>query len=442
MNSHNTNYLNEAVRAVIKGHLTLEDASSKYSIPVSDFKAAMKNYCVSGEIKVENTPFYKRVLNHFSFMDPARFFKSVAPTYDCEKKLDRFKFKFAYTMASFLVIAAGMAMLNLPALYNPIDSNAGSFEDKLDKTLMTSSKRPKAIDAEVKYLNKFYSKINKILAESKSGDSKALKAEVERRLKYISEIDREAIAKKGANFTDISMGKPVPKSQEIYSNLYQAAKSGDPENYVAKTFRQRVDDSIANEKNNLTAIKNLRTSYKDKEVACEAEPAEIASSEDNVPMVEESDENERGKVEISEASKPSKKRFESKRAEIARAAEEIQVAETTYQPEQAVKNVAKSAKISDARAASEGEKIKTYQYKKNNSLKNFDSLKDKLYIINRYKRQTMLKKAIVKCDIKFKQPMTDFIVINDKAKYNESLKKIAINKDYNAKDVKMSEDRG
>jgi len=83
----------------------------------------------------------------------------------------------------------------------------------------------------------------------------------------------------------------------------------------------------------------------------------------------------------------------------------------------------------------------SYKFKKAQG-KNYESLKDKLYIINKYKRETMLKKALAKRDLKFKYPVADLIFVPDRAKYNESLKKIATNKDYGSNKVMITEDRG
>jgi len=54
----------------------------------------------------------------------------------------------------------------------------------------------------------------------------------------------------------------------------------------------------------------------------------------------------------------------------------------------------------------------------------------------------MLKKALVKRDLKFKYPVADLIFVPDRVKYNESLKKIATNKDYGSNKVMITEDRG
>ena len=91
--------------------------------------------------------------------------------------------------------------------------------------------------------------------------------------------------------------------------------------------------------------------------------------------------------------------------------------------------------------SAEAEAVKSYKYQRTQA-KNFESLKDKLYIINKYKHDNMLKKAVVKKELKFKYPVAEMILVPDRTKYNDSLKKIATNKDYNSRQVMITEDRG
>ncbi len=128
-------------------------------------------------------------------------------------------------------------------------------------------------------------------------------------------------------------------------------------------------------------------------------------------------EHKQGKAKCDSSAAPDKAAaVEAKRAEIEKAAAAIDTAE-------AIKTV------------------KTYKYNKAQT-KNYDDFKDKLHIINKYKREAFIKKAVAKKELKFKYPVSDLIFVPDRARYNDSFKKIATNKDYNSRNVMITEDRG
>ncbi|HOT75564.1 MAG TPA: hypothetical protein PK467_07255 [Candidatus Wallbacteria bacterium] len=417
MNSRSNIYLKEAVSSIQKGHLTLEDAALKYGIAPQEIGKAIKNYCLHGDINGSESALAKIYNAIKEKLSIKSLFYKIAPTYDCEKEIDRFKFKFAYAMGSLLLVALGTAAINFPAFFAPADSTAKTnFEEKLDRTLMTSSKRPKSVDAEIKYLNNFYSRINKILDENNSKDSKMLRDEVKKRLKYINAIEKDELVEKAANFTDIDIKGGQSKSAEIYSNLYTAASHKDKNNYMAKTLKERIDNNyLTGRPKTFTAARN--------EVAAAAVNVSGAATasrglrrqngpdaEEMKPLIESPVKTEQDEKEIAEI-----------------------VAEETE-----VKSLQTAEKAPAPTAKSH---TQSYKFKKAQG-KNYESLKDKLYIINKYKRETMLKKALAKRDLKFKYPVADLIFVPDRAKYNESLKKIATNKDYGSNKVMITEDRG
>ncbi len=212
MNSRSRFNLRQAVQSIQKGHLTLEDASYKYSIPAQELKEAIKVYCLSGTLPQQPGFFSEGINKIMSILSIKSLFNKIAPTYDCEKEFDRFKFKFTYTAATFLLAALGAAAFSFYGYLAPDNSSAkATFEEKLDRTLIHSAKREKRFEKEVKYLNNFYSRINKILDESGSKDSKMLKDEVNRRLKYINNIDDGDIVQKASDLqgTEEKKGRSI-----------------------------------------------------------------------------------------------------------------------------------------------------------------------------------------------------------------------------------------
>ncbi|HPG56924.1 MAG TPA: hypothetical protein PKW98_03835 [Candidatus Wallbacteria bacterium] len=413
MNSRSNIYLKEAVSSIQKGHLTLEDAAQKYGIAPEEIGKAIKNYCLHGDINGGEsflTKTFNVIKEKLSFKG---LFYKIAPTYDCEKEIDRFKFKFAYALGSLLLLTLGTAALNFPAIFAPPDSTAKTnFEEKLDRTLLTSSKRPKSVDAEIKYLNNFYSRINKILDENNSKDSKMLKDEVKKRLKYINAIEKDELVEKAANFTDVDVKGGQSKSAEIYSNLYNAASHKDNTNYMAKTLKERIDN------NYLTGRPKTFTTARS-EVAKTAVSVSGAAAAPRGMRRQNGPDAEEMKPLIESPVK------ENEIAEI-----------SAEEPVEKALQTAKKAPAPTVKTSTQSYKFKKAQGK------TYESLKDKLYIINKYKRETMLKKALVKRDLKFKYPVADLIFVPDRVKYNESLKKIATNKDYGSNKVMITEDRG
>ncbi len=434
MNSRSKFYLKEAVQSIQKGHLTLEDASHKYEIPAHELKEAIKNYCLHGSLP-EQSGFLAGGINKImNILSIKGLFNKIAPTYDCEKEIDRFKFKFTYTAASFLLAAFGAAAFSFSGYLTPDNSSAKpTFEEKLDRTLIDSTKREKTVEKEIKYLNNFYSRINKILDESDSKDSKMLKDEVKKRLKYINNIDGGDIAQKSADSKVTQVKNDLSRSDEIYANLYEAACSVDKDNYMAKTLKERIDNKFLKENSKYgrarsfsgsTAAANTRQAAKETEEASEA--AELK------PLIEEK--------QVSVV-----KRFNGRQVDKSAAIKTAQIETAISKVNKAPVVKSKQAEIEKAAAAIEtietAEEVKTYKYKRTQS-KNYDGLKDKLYIINKYKHEALIKKAVAKKDLKFKYPVSDLIFVPDRASYNESLKKIATNKDYNGHAVMITEDRG
>lgn len=434
MNSRSKFYLKEAVQSIQKGHLTLEDASHKYEIPADALKEAIKNYCLRGTLPGQSgflAGGINKMMNILSFKG---LFNIIAPTYDCEKEIDRFKFKFTYTAASFLLAAFGAAAFSFSGYLTPDNSNAkATFEEKLEKTLVNSTKREKTIEKEVKYLNNFYSRINKILDESNSKDSKMLKDEVKRRLKYINNIDGDDIAQKAADLKGVEVKSGRSSSDEIYSNLYEAASEKDKQNFLAKTLKERIDNKFLRENSKYGKARSFSNQAGSVNARLAAqETVKSADTAELKPMIEE-----KQAAEISFNDARGNKSAALKAAPAKAAAVKLNKAPSA--------NI-KKAEIEKAAAAIETgeavEDVKTYKYNKAQS-KNYDGLKDKLYIINKYKREAFIKKAVAKKDLKFKYPVSDLIFVPDRARYNDSLKKIATNKDYNGRSgVMITEDRG
>ena len=425
MNSRSRFYLKEAVQSIQKGHLTLEDASHKYEIPAHELKEAIKNYCLHGSLPEASCVLSSGINKIMNILSIKGLFNKIAPTYDCEKEIDRFKFKFTYTAASFLLAAFGAAAFSFSGYLTPDNSSAKpTFEEKLDRTLIDSTKREKTVEKEIKYLNNFYSRINKILDESDSKDSKMLKDEVKKRLKYINNIDGVDIAQKSADSKGIQVKSGLSRSDEIYANLYEAASSVDKDNYMAKTLKERIDNKFLKENSKYgrarsfpgsTAAANARQAAEETEEASEA--AELK------PMIEE------------------KQVFAEKRFNDRRTDKSATVKTAPAEAAIAKINKAPAAKVKQAEPDKTVEAVKTYKYNRTQS-KKYDGLKDKLYIINKYKHEALIKKAVAKKDLKFKYPVSDLIFVPDRASYNESLKKIATNKDYNGHAVMITEDRG
>lgn len=394
MNSRSNIYLKEAVSAIQKGHLTIEGASEKYGISVKDLQTAIKNYCLHGRLNSKEDAgggLFSRLISRLTLKN---IFSGIAPTYDCEKEIDRFKFKFTYAAASFLIVALGVATVSFPGYLSPADSTAKTaFEEKLEKTLASSSRREKAVDAEIKYLNSFYSRINKILEESDAKESKLLKEEVGKRLKYINAIEKDEIVKKNGDGPEAATPS-CPRSQEIYANLYAAASAKGASNPMARMLKERIDVNYLKQGSKYCRpaagggdATAPAPSVSSKAPAAECKPASASAPKNN-------------------GGAPVQKR-EAAAASARAGAEEV-----------------KSFKLARPQA------------------KNYESLKDKLYIINKYKREAIIKKSVVKKDLKFKYPVADMIFVPDRNRYNDSLKKIATNKDYNSRTVMITEDRG
>ncbi len=433
MKSRSRFYLKEAVHSIQKGHLTLEDASHKYEIPSHELKEAIKHYCLHGSLPAPSGILSGGVAKIMNILSFRGLFNRIAPTYDCEKEIDRFKFKFTYTAASFLLAAFGAAAFSFSGYLTPDNSNAKTtFEEKLDRTLINSTKREKTVEKEIKYLNSFYSRINKILDESDSKDSKMLKDEVKKRLKYINNIDGDDIAQKSADSTGSEVKSGRSRSDEIYANLYEAASSVDKNNYMAKTLKERIDNKFLKENSKYGKAQSFSRSAPALDAQKSSREADMAAEAAVLkPMIEEKQAAEKGfsgrqavkssavkalRAEAAAARVSKAAAIKSKQAEIEKAAAEIETIETA-------------------------EEVKTYKYNRSQT-KNYDGLKDKLYIINKYKREALIKKAVAKKDLKFKYPVSDLIFVPDRASYNDSLKKIATNKDYNGRGVMITEDRG
>lgn len=433
MNSRSRFYLKEAVQSIQKGHLTLEDASHKYEIPAYELKEAIKQYCLHGSLPSSSgilSGGINKIMNILSFKG---LFSKIAPTYDCEKEIDRFKFKFTYTAASFLLAAFGAAAFSFSGYLTPDNSNAKTtFEEKLDRTLINSTKREKTVEKEIKYLNSFYSRINKILDESDSKDSKMLKDEVKKRLKYINNIDGDDIAQKSADSKLIEENHGRSRSDEIYANLYEAASSVDKNNYMAKTLKERIDNKFLKENSKYGKARSFSRSAPALDTRKALKEADAAAETALLkPMIEENQAAEKG--------------FSGRQAVKNSAVKAMRAEAAAARVSKAAAIKSKQAEIEKAAAAIEtietAEEVKTYKYNRSQT-KNYDGLKDKLYIINKYKHEALIKKAVAKKDLKFKYPVSDLIFVPDRASYNDSLKKIATNKDYNGRGVMITEDRG
>ena len=161
MNNRSIVYLKEAVTAVLKGHLTPEEACEKYGLEQKEIETALMNYSRTGNIETAGKTLVSKIYADYFRVNVRSILRSFAPTYEQEKEIDRFKFKTAYAIMSLMLIASGVALLGFSsALFPPDMKAAQTFEEKLHQTMLTTSRRPAAIDAEVKYLNKFYSRIN------------------------------------------------------------------------------------------------------------------------------------------------------------------------------------------------------------------------------------------------------------------------------------------
>lgn len=433
MNSRSRFYLKEAVQSIQKGHLTLEDASHKYEIPAHELKEAIKHYCLHGSLPAPSGILSGGVAKIMNILSFKGLFNKIAPTYDCEKEIDRFKFKFTYTAASFLLAAFGAAAFSFSGYLTPDNSNAKTtFEEKLDRTLINSTKREKTVEKEIKYLNSFYSRINKILDESDSKDSKMLKDEVKKRLKYINNIDGDDIAQKSADSTGSEVKSGRSRSDEIYANLYEAASSVDKNNYMAKTLKERIDNKFLKENSKYGKARSFSRPAPALDAQKSSREADMAAEAAVLkPMIEENQAAEKG--------------FSGRQAVKSSAVKALRAEAAAAGASKAAAIKSKQAEIEKAAAAIEtietAEEVKTYKYSRSQT-KNYDGLKDKLYIINKYKREALIKKAVAKKDLKFKYPVSDLIFVPDRASYNDSLKKIATNKDYNGRGVMITEDRG
>ncbi|HNY12058.1 MAG TPA: hypothetical protein PKK26_10755 [Candidatus Wallbacteria bacterium] len=428
MNSRSSKFIKEAVFAVLKGHLTVDGAVAKYGIPEEEIKDGIKNYCLGGKVagEVEST-FIGDIYKKFIRINARNAFSRIAPTYDQEKEIDRFKFKFAYATVSFMVVAFGILIMNFPGAYNPPDMNAQPFEDKMNQALL-SSKRPSTIDAEVKYLNRFYSRINKILDSSNAKESQSLKAEINSRLAYINKIDQAEVSRKANNFNDSSAGVDRKQAAVMYKRMYSAASEKDENSYLAKAFKERADAENASGRSSVyiakaesaEAVKSAPATVITASTQAEAE-AQLAAAGELKPDIEEPAAEElkdEETPEIAEAQEPAANKTRTAKAAPAR--------------EEAT--VAKAESASAAKAPAEP--AKSYRYAENK----YDSMKDRLYIISKYKQENELKKVLVKQSIKFKYPVASMLPIVDKKKYKESFKRIATNpKDVG---VKIVEDRG
>ncbi len=460
MNSRSNIYLKEAVASIQKGHLNIECAAEKYGIKSEVLKEAIKNYCLHGDIS-EKSSFLSSLFNKIS--DTVSFkniFNKIAPTYDCEKEIDRFKFKFTYAAASFLLVAIGAAAISLSGYLTPGDSSARvNFEEKLGRTLANVSRRDRTVDKEIKYLNNFYSRINRILDENNSKDSKMLKEEVKKRLNYINAMHADEYKNSYSGAGEVKRTENYSRSNEIYSNLYKAASEKGDDNYMAKVLKQRVQENYLISGSKYS--KNSGSAYKSVSRSASAETEELK------PMVENAGDSkieERAGKSISLKAMPSSsasvfKKYKNVdktgatgRKQISKVAREqktiieesselsskaaIEKMPARNIDEAVVKNISKKS------SSVQTESARSYKYNKNDQVKSYDGLKDKLYIINKYKHETLIKKSVAKKELKFKYPVADMIFVPDKDKYNDSFKKIAVNKDYSGKSVMITEDRG
>ena len=427
MNGRSNRFIKEAIFAVLKGHLTVEDAAAKYEIPEEHITEGIKNYCLSGKISEEaETSFIGSLYKKFLRMNVRNAFSRIAPTYDHEKEIDRFKFKFAYATVSFMVVAFGILIMNFPGAFNPPDMNAQPFEDKMNQALLGSSKRPSTIDAEVKYLNRFYSRINKILDSSNAKESRALKAEIDSRLAYINKIDQADISRKASNFSSSGSGMDRKAAAGIYKRMYSAAAEKDADGYLTKALKERSDAENASARSSVyiakaapeAAVKQAPAPVAVIKACSQAEAeAQLAAASEMKPEIEEPAAEE---ITAEEASAV---------AEAPAAANKKQMAKADSTPSE--KTVAKAERTAPAAPA------RSYKYAENK----YDSMKDRLFIINRYKKENLLKRVVARPSIKFKYPIASMLPVVDKKKYNESLKKIATNPK-EVRDVKIVEDRG
>jgi len=459
MDGRSTRFIKEAVFAVLKGHLTVDGAAEKYGIPEEHIKEGIKNYCLSGKITEERErSFIGKLYEKFLKMNLRNAFSRIAPTYDHEKALDRFKFKFAYATVSFMVVAFGIFIMNFPGAFNPPDMNAKSFEEKMDQALMATSKRPSTIDAEVKYLNRFYSRINKILDSSNAKESQALKAEIGNRLAYINKIDRAEVARKAVNFSDPSAAADRKPAAGMYKRMYSAASEKDENGYLAKAFKERADAETASGKASVYLAKAapeaaVSAASQASPAAAPAAPvavitattqaeaeALLAAASEVKPEIEEPAAEEISAEDASpEAEAPAESANKSQIAKAAPAREEAAQAredKAAVRAESAPVQETALAKTERAPAA-EAAPAQTYKF----AAKKYDSMKDRLFIINRYKKENLLKRIVARPTIKLKYPIASMLPVVDQKKYNESLKKIATNPK-EVREVKIVEDRG
>ncbi len=449
MDGRSTRFIKEAVFAVLKGHLTVDGAAEKYGIPEERITDGIKNYCLSGKITEEREKsFIGNFYEKFIRVNVRNAFSKIAPTYDHEKALDRFKFKFAYATVSFMVVAFGIFIMNFPGAFNPPDMNAKSFEEKMDQALTATSKRASTIDAEVKYLNRFYSRINKILDSSNARESQALKAEIGNRLAYINKIDQAEVARKAVNFSDPSAAADRKPAAGMYKRMYSAASEKDENSYLAKAFKERADAENASGRASAYMAKAAPEAAAKTESApvtviaassqAEAE-AQLAAASEVKPEIEEPIAEEITVEEAaSEVNEPAAAANKTRMAKAA-AAREDAPADRTERAKASEKAVAKAerAPAEEAAQAVETTPAKTYKFAE----KKYDSMKDRLFIINRYKKENLLKRIVARPTIKFKYPVASMLPVVDKKKYNESLKKIATNPK-EVREVKIVEDRG
>lgn len=431
MGSRSKIYLKDAVFSVLRGHLTPEAASEKYGIDGTALEEAIKNYCVTGKVD-EQEGILKSLYRRFARFNARNLFSRLAPTYDSEKEMDRFRFKLAYTMASFLLVAAGMALVSSSELFAPGDMNARTFEDKFDQALLTTSRRQSTIDAEVKYLNKFYSRINKILDSSNSADSKALKNEVESRLAYINRIDKNDVAKKAVNFNEYSMGTDRKAAAEMYSRMHSAIAQNDRDGYFTKALEARIAAEKSGKANHVAiAAIGMPASAAPAPAFSAAAAADraavVASAEELKPEIEEPAAEEPAIEEETVVADANAS---------AAGAEKHRVAAKAAAPA-AVETVKASVAKAAAVKADDAAPAKSYKYAKTG----FDTPKDRIFIINKYRRESLMKKAIARPNIKLKYPVATMIPVLDRKKYDDSFKKIATNPKPE-KNVKIVEDRG
>ncbi|MEZ7892637.1 MAG: hypothetical protein QMC67_12900 [Candidatus Wallbacteria bacterium] len=467
MNNHSISHLKEAVLAVIKGDISFENALIKYSISSEELKSAIKNYCLTGVFEGDEAgesiirKMYKNIFR-FNFRN---LFNRVAPTYDKEKELDRFKFKLAYTMVSCGVVAAGIFLLNFPNIFLPSDMRAQTFEGKVNKALLTASNRPQAIDAEVKYLNRFYSRINKILAESDTKESKELKAEIDKRMEYIGSIDRAEIAKKAVNFTEKrSSVKAMPESTRIYKKLYEASvESGDSAGYIAKTLKQRSVESMP-----VDQIKKSRLGNESMLAAQNADYKKAHSYNENVqaaamvdesaPLIEDSEAknsavrvNSKVAADAAPAAAYSKSYVKPNMKAINKQVAEVEIIETSDPNVKVIKAegmreesiaAAETANVKKAPAAEQSAKnTEKMQAKAARKTKKYESLKDKLYIAGKYNHKSMIKQTVPNEKLEYKYPVSSMFPILEKDKYEKSIKKIA-SQPKEMRNVEITEERG